>query len=49
MDELWAVARASNATIFKHHIKLIEGMGARAYNYIDDVNPTSLSRLAFSS
>lgn len=30
-------------------MKLIEGMDACAYKYIDDVNPTSWSRHAFST
>jgi hypothetical protein len=48
-DELWAAAWASSATVFKHHMKVIESMDALAYKYLDDVNPASWSRHAFST
>jgi predicted SprT family Zn-dependent metalloprotease len=48
-DELWAAARASNATVFQHHMKVIQGMDARAYKYLDDVNSAPWSRHAFST
>jgi hypothetical protein len=50
-DELWAAAWASNATVFQHqhHIKVIQGMDAYAYKYLNDVNPTSWSTYAFST
>jgi hypothetical protein len=40
-DKLWVATRASNATVFKHHMKVIEGMDARAYKYLDNVNLAS--------
>jgi len=48
-DELWAATWTSNATFFQHHMKVIQGMDAYAYKYLDDVNPTSWSTHAFST
>jgi len=48
-DELWGAARASNAMIFQHHMKVIQGMDAGAYRYLNDINPASWSRHAFST
>jgi len=40
-DELWGATRASNATIFQHHMKVIQGMDADAYRYLNDINHAS--------
>lgn len=48
-DELWGVARASNAMTFQHHMKVIQVMDAGAYRYLNDINPASWSRHAFST
>jgi len=48
-DELWGVARATNARVFQHHMKVIEGMDVGVYRYLNDVNPASWSRHAFST
>jgi len=48
-DQLWGAARASNALLFQHHMKVIASMDAGAYKYLNDVDPASWSRHAFST
>lgn len=46
-DELWIIARATHARVFKHHMKVIQKMDVGACWYLSDVNPSSWSRHAF--
>jgi hypothetical protein len=48
-DELWGAARATNARVFQHHMKVIQVMDASAYQYLNNVNPASWSRPGFST
>jgi hypothetical protein len=48
-DELWGATRASNAMIFQHHMKVIQGMDVGVYRYLNDVNLVSWSRHVFST
>jgi len=48
-DELWGAARASNALLFEYHMKVIASMDAGDFKYLNDVDPASWSRHAFST